>query len=198
MKKQELRRLLRADLYRNCGRASAGALIRGVLVGGPFKYVFWARFCKYLSRKSFVWRPLYYVARIILNHYMFKLGLQVSFHADIGPGLLIGHFGGIVVSRRAKIGKNCNLSHGVTIGVAGHGPDRGVPTIGDNVYIGPNAVIVGAISVGDNAAVGANCVVTKDVPDNAVVGGVPGRLISEKGSYELITRTDWEHADDPQ
>jgi serine O-acetyltransferase len=166
--------------------------MKALLVGGCFKFVFWMRWCKYLSKKSALWRPLYYPARIILQHYMFKFGLQVSFYADIGPGLLMGHFGGIVVSGDGKIGKNCNLSHGVTIGVATRGGTRGVPVIGDNVYLGPNAVVSGPISVGSNAAVGANCVVTKDVPDNAVVAGVPGRIISNEGSQGVMLRTDWE------
>ena len=84
------------------------------------------------------------------------------------------------------IGKNCNLSHGVTIGVNRRGERQGVPTIGDNVYIGPGAKLFGGISVGDNVAVGANCVVTHDVPENGVVVGVPGRIISYEGSQGYI------------
>lgn len=192
MKWRELCTCLRADLYRCSARTNIGALIKYVLVGASFKFIFWMRLCKYLHEKSFLWGPVYYPARIILNHYMLKFGLQVSFYADIGPGLLMGHYGGIVVSGEAKIGKNCNLSQGVTIGVAGRDANRGFPVIGDNVYIAANAVIVGAITVGNNVAIGANCVVTKDVPDNAVVVGVPGKVISDKGSREFVNRTDWE------
>jgi len=70
----------------------------------------------------------------------------------------------------------------------------GVPTIGDNVYIGPGAKLFGAIVVGDNAAIGANCVVTHDVPENAVVVGIPGKVISYEGSQGYINNNDDEQA----
>lgn len=89
------------------------------------------------------------------------------------------------------IGKNCNISHLVTLGVSNRGTRKGVPTIGDNVYIGPGAKIIGNIIVGNHAAIGANCVVTKDVPDNAVVVGVPGKVISLDGSVGYINKTDY-------
>ena len=92
------------------------------------------------------------------------------------------------------IGRNCNLSHQVTIGISRRGERAGVPTIGDNVYIGPGAKLFGAISVGDNAAVGANCVVTRDVPEFGVVVGIPGRVISLDGSQGYINNTGYEHA----
>jgi len=66
-----------------------------------------------------------------------------------------------------------------------------VPEIGDNVYIGPGAKIIGNIKIGNNAAIGANCVVTKDVPENGVVVGVPGRVISFEGSAGYINKTNY-------
>ena len=77
------------------------------------------------------------------------------------------------------------------MGVANRGERKGYPTIGDNVYIGPGAKLVGKIIVGNNAAIGANCVVTKDVPENGVVVGVPGKVISMNGSVGYINRTDY-------
>ena len=79
------------------------------------------------------------------------------------------------------------------VGQANRGGNKGYPTIGDNVYIGPGAKIVGAVKVGNNVAIGANCVVTKDVPDNAVVVGVPGKIISYTGSEGYVNRTDYEN-----
>jgi serine O-acetyltransferase len=90
------------------------------------------------------------------------------------------------------IGDNCNISQGVTIGEANRGPRKGTPVIGNNVYIGPGAKIIGAVHIGNNVAVGANCVVTRDVPDGAVVVGVPGRVISYEGSKGYIIRTDYD------
>lgn len=113
-------------------------------------------------------------------------GVQIGAGAHIGPGLYIGHFGTIVVSGKAIVGTMCNLSQGVTIGVAGSGVRRGVPVIGDRVYIGPGAKIFGAITVGDDAAIGANAVVTKSVRPGTTVAGVPAREISTAGSTGLI------------
>src|SRR3972149_632365 len=71
------------------------------------------------------------------------------------------------------------------------GPRKGAAVIGDNVYIGPGARIVGKVDIGSNVAIGANCVVTKDVPENAVVVGVPGKVISFNGSGDYIQNTDY-------
>jgi serine O-acetyltransferase len=79
----------------------------------------------------------------------------------------------------------------VTLGQSNRGERRGSPVIGDNVFIGAGAKIFGMIKVGNNAAIGANCVVTKDVPENGVVVGVPGRIISMNGSRGYINRTDY-------
>lgn len=79
------------------------------------------------------------------------------------------------------IGENCNIGQGVTIGIAGRGEKKGVPQIGNKVYIAPGAKIIGKIIIGNNVMIGANSVVTKDVPDNAVVAGVPAKIISYKG-----------------
>ena len=65
-----------------------------------------------------------------------------------------------------------------------------MPTIGDNVYLGPGAKIFGKIQVGNNAAIGANCVVTRDVPDNGVAVGIPAKVISYEGSTGYINNTN--------
>src|SRR6266487_3213199 len=70
-------------------------------------------------------------------------GITLPYQASIGPGLYIGHYGNIILSTGAVIGHTCNLSQGVTIGVSGRGERRGVPRIGNRVYIGANAVVVG-------------------------------------------------------
>lgn len=106
----------------------------------------------------------------------------------IGKGFYIGHFGTIVVHSSAVIGDNVNISQGVTIGATNRGNRQGIPTIGNQVYIGPGAKIIGKITVGNNVAIGANAVVTKDVPDNAVVAGVPAKIISMQGGEGYINR----------
>jgi serine O-acetyltransferase len=113
-------------------------------------------------------------------------GISIPASAKIGHSFYIGHFGGIILNANSVIGNNCNISQGVTIGVSGLGKNRGVPTIGNNVYIAANVVLVGKIDIGDNAVLGANSLVKNNVLQNQVVLGVPAIVVSTKGSYNYI------------
>ena len=95
------------------------------------------------------------------------------------------------MSQDAIIGKNCNISHGITIGVINTGNKKGCPVIGDNVYIGPGAKIIGRIMIGNNSAISPNSVVTNDVPDNATVVAIPPRMVFLNGSKGYINKTDY-------
>jgi serine O-acetyltransferase len=188
MRFSELKLVLRSDLYRYEGRRDFAALVRTYRTTPGFKYTFWMRVCRYL-RSSPARYPLFVLARAMLEHCKYKYGISIPFDTEIGEGLYIGHFGGIVVNERAVIGKNCNLSHDVTLGQANRGKRKGYPVVGDCVYFGPGAKVLGSVVVGDNAAVGANCVVTRDVPESGVVVGAPGRVISREGSAGYVNRT---------
>jgi serine O-acetyltransferase len=114
-------------------------------------------------------------------------GIDLPKHSKIGKGLYVGHFGGIIVSPFVEIGEYCNLSHDVTIGMGGRGEKSGAPKIGNRVFIGPGARIFGAIQIGDDVAIGANSVVTKDVPDRAVVMGIPAQVVNFNGSKDYVS-----------
>lgn len=102
----------------------------------------------------------------------------IPYTAEIGDNTIFGYQGlGIVIHSRAIIGKNCIISQGVTLG--GTSKKRGVPIIGDDVYIGSGAKIIGPIKVGNNVVIGANSVVITDIPSNCVVGGIPSRILKE-------------------
>ena len=113
-------------------------------------------------------------------------GISIPASAKIGHSFYIGHFGGIILNANVIIGNNCNISQGVTIGISGRGSNRGVPTIGNEVYIGVNAVIAGEISIGDNVLVGSCSHVNSSIDENSVVLGVPAVVISNKGSKGYI------------
>ena len=122
---------------------------------------------------------LYILWLEVINHRLAtRLGLTVPKNV-FEEGLCIVHHGTIVVSPKAKIGKNCRIHPSTSIGEY-----KGAPTIGDNVYIGPSAKIFGKITIGNNVAIGANAVVNKDIPDNVTVGGIPARIISTKTSLQ--------------
>ena len=115
---------------------------------------------------------------IHLPFYMFCsvfVGIHIPRGARIGPGLRIWHFGCVILSPDSRIGTNCTLRQGVTIGNRKGLHD--VPVIGDNVDIGAGAKILGAITIGNNVSIGANAVVLIDVPDNCVAVGVPARIV---------------------
>lgn len=113
-------------------------------------------------------------------------GISLPCTAQIGPGLHLPHSGLRIVNAATVIGSNCCLHHGVTIGLSGRGDRRGVPNIGDRVYLGVNAVVVGKITVGNDVVVGANSVVSQDVPAHCTVQGVPAIIINHKGSAEYL------------
>lgn len=117
------------------------------------------------------------------------IGIDISFDAVIGKGFYIGHYGGIIIGEGVVIGENCNISQGVTIGIGGRNEKRGSPKIGDRVYIAPGAKIFGAITIGNDVAIGANAVVTMSVPDRAVLGGVPAKIINYNSSKDFIHLT---------
>ena len=184
--------LVKSDLHRCTGNSSFLSFVFNLTFYPGFKYSFWMRTCSYLQSHMGFRFFLFPLAWIILQHLEYKLGISISYQTQIGSGFYIGHFGGIVVNQYAIIGKNCNLSHQVTLGKSNRGLRKGYPVIGDNVYIGPGAKIIGKVNIGNNVAIGANCVVTKDIPDNSVVVGIPGRIISSEGSANYVNHTDYE------
>jgi len=108
----------------------------------------------------------------------YSCGLQIPSITPIGDGFFIGHFGSIVVSVNASIGKNCNIVHGCTLGDA-KGENKGAPQIKDFVWIGTGAVLVGNIQVGPNVMIAPNAFVNFDVPPHSIVIGNPGKIISK-------------------
>jgi len=192
MKYCEYTYLVKSDLYRYAHDFTLSSFIHHIFLSPGFKYSFWIRTCAFLKSNIFFHFIIFPFAWCFLRHYEYKYGISIPYHTQIGSGFYIGHFGGIVVNGHAVIGRNCNISHQTTLGVANRGSRKGYPIIGDNVYIGPGAKVIGKVQVGNNVAIGANCVVTKDVPENSVIVGVPGKVISLKGSSDYVNSTDYD------
>lgn len=171
MKWKECKILIYRDL-----KQIGGDLWYRLLTNPSFKITFWYRIGRYLLlNKS---RFLLPVVALIHRHHEIKYGIQVSFSNHIEGGLCFAHFSGIVIGCE-KIGKNLTVYQGCTIGGV-HG--KGTPTLGDHVVMYAGSKIVGKVTVGNNVVIGANAVVVKDVPDNAVVVGVPAKVVSYKAS----------------
>jgi len=114
------------------------------------------------------------IARI--RHILWSVVTQsdVDLQATLGKGLMLPHPNGVVIHGEARIGDDCMIMQQVTVGMIDEGE---VPVIGNRVYIGAGAKIIGKLTVGDGARIGANAVVVNDVPSNATAVGIPARII---------------------
>ncbi len=109
------------------------------------------------------------------------LGCEIPASTKIGRGLIIHHGRGLVLNAHVIIGQNVTLNHNTTIGnkKSLSGEDLGSPTIEDNVFVGPNSVIIGPIIIGKNSIIGAGSVVVKDVEPYSIVAGNPANLLKK-------------------
>ena len=186
---KELIEFIAADLYRYNGQRGVKCFLQYFFFGVGPKFTIWFRICSFCWSHKCLKYTVGLIVRLIYNHYRFKFGIEIFPGTQVGAGLYIGHFGGIVVSGLAKIGENCNLSQGVTIGNKGGGSHPGAPVIGKNCYIGPGAKIIGGITIGDNCIIGANAVVVKDCPAGSVIAGIPGRVIGSSENLAYVNNT---------
>ena len=167
---------LRYDLYRSTGEKSLKAFISRLLFSYPFRFIVFFRLAKQYPKTN----PIGLFFRFLYRRYGMKCGIQIPLSVEIGKALHLPHFGGIVVNSKSRIGDNCTLLHNVTIGNTKRGKKQGAPTIGNNVYIGPGAVIVGGIEIGDNVLIAPNTYVNSDVASNSIVVGNPAKIISKE------------------
>lgn len=133
-----------------------------------------------------------FIPRLISQISRFLTGIEIHPGAKIGEGIFIDHGAGVVIGETAIIGDNVTIFQGVTLGGTGKDHGKRHPTIGDNVIIGAEAIILGNITIGDHCRVGAGALVTKSVPSDCTVVGNPARIIMRDGvkvdpleNYEL-------------
>jgi serine O-acetyltransferase len=137
--------------------------------------------------------------RVLSNVSRFVTGIEIHPGAEIGEGLFIDHGMGVVIGETARIGDDCHILQGVTLGGTSMHRTKRHPTLGNRVTIGAGAKLIGAVEIGDNAKIGAGSVVVTNVPENATVVGVPGHIVSfhDPGS-DTITRLpdpEWDRID---
>lgn len=129
--------------------------------------------------------PLKLISFLLTKFCLIFMEMDLDPQATIGGGLYIGHIGGVHINPGAIIGRNCNLTHRITIGASAMGRS-GIPIVGDDVYIGTGAVLVGKIKVGSGAKIAANTLVLTNVPEGATVMGVPGRIVMRPQAKKLV------------
>ena len=128
-----------------------------------------------------LWRyKLYWIARFISTLARWITGIEIHPGAVIGRRFFIDHGMGVVIGETAKIGDDCMMYHGVTLGGTSWDKVKRHPTLKDGVIIGAGAKILGPITLGKNVRVGSNSVVVKSIDDNCTVVGIPGRVLKQK------------------
>lgn len=128
------------------------------------------------KRRNPAQQALFLLLKYLHRRDSIRLGFSIPLHC-FGPGLSIAHWGTIAVDNKAKVGRNCRIHQGVTIGSS---KDHS-PRIGDDCFIGANATVIGGIEIGNNVKIGANALVNRSFPDGAVLVGVPAVDISRRG-----------------
>ena len=163
---------IQADLYRYNELTGFYGLLKGMKIPG-FRFTYFLRIAS-KHKKSTV-KGVF--SRLILHWLSFRYGYQINAKTKIGKGFYIGHFGTVLAGEGVTIGSNCNIAHNVTIGEVPFGVLRGVPTIGDKVWMGTGSVIVGKITIGSNVLIAPNALVNFNVPSNCMVIGNPAKVI---------------------
>jgi serine O-acetyltransferase len=151
-------------------RGAIHAMLESLGLWAVLEYRFrrWTRTLPFAARLPL--RPVTMISRKAIE---IATGITISTEAELGPGLHIGHFSGVFIGPGVVAGPNLTVSQGVTIGI-----EKGAsPRLGEWVYLAPGVKVFGPVTMGDRSAAGANAVVTKDVPENVTVGGVPAKPI---------------------
>lgn len=136
--------------------------------------------------KNIIYILLYYISMLRFHHLRVKLGFSIPLNV-FGPGLSIAHRGCIVVNGNAKVGKNCRIQECTTIGATNG--ESFAPVLGDNIFLGSGARIIGNVYLADDIAVGANAVVTKTFDTAGItIAGVPAKKISDNNSHSNLNK----------
>lgn len=138
-------------------------------------------FRRYTQAKT---RVVRFFFRFMLYRLSRKYGLEVSPNAKIGPGLYLCHPYNITIGNGVVIGKNCTLYKGCTLGVDYRGKRTGAPTLGDDVFVGLNAAVIGRVSIGNDVLIAPGAYVNFDVPSHSIVLGNPGKVIAKENATE--------------
>ncbi len=157
--------------YRGCGRFAAA--LQAIRTPGLHAVLVY-RLGNWLTRRGLLLNILFLPVYVVLADFVrFAWGIEIGRGAVIGHRCAIVHAGCIVISDNAVIGDDCRIHQGVTIGGLGPGVDT-APQIGNGVFIGAGAKLIGDINIGDGARIGANAVVHKDIPPGATAVCSPG------------------------
>lgn len=183
---------LKADTFREYGHFSWSLVAKGLAIRPTYRVVAALRLCQGVRSMSPPWRWLFLFPSRLLHALACQLaGIELPWRTKVGPGLVLVHGRGIVVTSRAQIGSNVTLFHGVTLGQRdhiGHTGERMItyPVIENDVWIGPHAIIVGGISIGEGSRIAGGAYVTESIPPHSMVVGNPGKIVTENCAPDVV------------
>ena len=179
---------LTADASRHRRDAGVLSLIITAVARQTFRPVLTLRLCQWSNKRWFVIRWLF---RLLHRLAQYSAGMDLPYTLSAGPGLMLIHGWGIVINHKAILGSNVTLFNGVVVGqkdkISAEGRTINYPTIGNEVWIGAHAIVLG-VTIGDGAIVGPGSVVTKDVPAHCVVVGNPARILRRDAIPDVPNR----------
>lgn len=164
------------DVYRYYGKFKESFQEKKARPNG-LKYL--VIFRKYKAHNNRILKKFY---QIKLHRISKKTFIQIPYSTTIGKGFYIGHNGPVVINPGSRIGNNCNIATGSVIGQENRGERKGCPTIGNEVWIGANSVIVGKINIGNDVLIAPLSYVNFDVPNHSIVVGNPAKIIPKKNA----------------
>lgn len=187
---------VKEDIYSVFDRDPAARNVLEVIFCYPGLHAVWF----YRVAHWFWTRNFYFLGRFTSHMGRFLTGIEIHPGAQIGKKFFIDHGMGVVIGETAEIGNNVTLYHGVTLGGVTWDKVKRHPTVEDDVVIGSGSKVLGPFTVGKGAKIGSNSVVVKEVPENATVVGIPGRVVMQQEQKVEKERPDLEHGKlpDPQ
>ena len=180
---------IKEDIYSVFDRDPAARGVMEIIFCYPGLHAVWF----YRVGNWFWRRELYFIGRFISHLGRFFTGIEIHPGAKIGRKFFIDHGMGVVIGETAEIGDNVTLYHGVTLGGVTWDKVKRHPTVEDNVVVGSGAKVLGPFTVGRDAKIGSNSVVVKEVPENATVVGIPGKVVMQQEKKVETERPDLEH-----
>lgn len=187
---------LKADTYRAFGRFNWWLVFKGVMLMPGFRVVVTLRCCQQADRTSPILRRLLFVpARMMHGFACYLAGVEFPWKTSVAPGLALTHARGIVVNSGSSIGSNVTLFHGVTLGQNDQFLSDGsrlssCPVIENDVWIGPNAIVVGGVTVGTGSRIAGGAFVFKDVPPRCLVIGNPAQIVKTNCEPDVGNRVE--------
>jgi len=181
MDKNSLKETIASDLFRYTQKVSPKTMVEALLTKPGFRTTYFLRNSQYYKGKN---KLKFMMHKFFLLQCKYKYGYEIPVPTRFGKGIFINHMGNVIINPLAVIGDNFTTNGSLVIGQTNRGNKKGVPTLGNNVWVGNGAVIVGKVNIGNNVMIAPNAYVNFDVPDNSVVIGNPGQIIAKENATD--------------